>query len=197
MIITETVKSKMKKVVVLAALLLSVALAGCAGPFDYTAPVPTAGNVGVPQKQPTAEANGPKAVKFGGSAEFTTVDRSGTVVVTLGAPREDPNAQVDLPADGKYVFLAAKADLIGGFVATIGDDEFTLVDANGKRYEAAPTSVDAKGPFIEFLTDEERTADGVILYDVPPDTDLHSLKVEWQPTDDNRKPLGLAATWSA
>lgn len=64
------------------------------------------------------------------------------------------------------------------------------------RYEAAP-GLGVENAFIEFLSEDDRTADGVIAYDVPQNTDLHALKVEWQPTDNNHKPLGLAATWSS
>lgn len=187
----------MKKGMVFAALSLSVALAGCAGPGSVTPSPAPASNAGGQQKQPAAEeSNGPKTVKFGGSAKFSA-DPSATMVVTIGAPRADPNAHVDVPADGKYVFVDAKAELTEGVAGTVGEDEFSLVDANGKRYEPAPTGLDLEKAFIEFLTEEDRAANGVIAYDVPPNTDLHSLKVEWQPTDDKDKPLGLAATWSA
>lgn len=187
----------MKKITVVAALSLSVALSGCASPFGPTLPLPApASSAGGQQKQQAGQdSSGPKTVKYGDSAKFGSEDL-GTIVVTIGAPREDPNAPVDLPADGKYVFLDAKAELTAGVAATVGEDEFTLVDSNGKRYEAAPVELDGK-EFIEFLTEDDRVGQAVIAYDVPPETDLHSLKVEWQPTDTKNKPLGLAATWSA
>lgn len=185
----------MKKVMVFTALSLSVALAGCAGPNGASSA--PASNTGGPQKQPAAqESNGPKTVKFGGSAKFNT-DASDAMVVTIDAPREEPNAHVDLPADGKYVFLDAKAELTDGIADTISEDEFTLVDANGKRYEPAPTGLDVEKAFIVFLTEQDKAANGVIAYDVPPNTDPHSLKVVWQPTDSKDKPLGPTITWSA
>ncbi|GAA2819967.1 hypothetical protein [Saccharopolyspora taberi] len=190
----------MKRLIAPVAFALLVGLSGCAGGSSDSDATPPADNAGGTSSSETSEQGsgddsaGGKTAKFGEAVQFAP-EKGTTLKVTLKAPTDQAPFEAVLPAEGKYVFVDAEATLVNGIAGVIGGDEFVLVDAKGNRYEEAPASIEHS--FIEMLTKGGEPGSGTITYDVPADTDLSTVKIEWAPTDSNEQPLGTAATWSA
>lgn len=179
----------MKRLIAPLAATLLIGLAGCGA----AVPTPTPGNTDSSSSSETGQASeettsGP--VTFGEFAQVSK-DLGATLKVSIGAPADLDPAQVSFPPEvGKYVAVEAQAELLSGTVDNISDDEFTLVDAQGNRYEAATVSLD--NMFLHLLT-EGQPVSGQIVYDVP--ADATGFTVEYAPTDSQEQEMGVLASW--
>ncbi|MDA3630643.1 DUF4352 domain-containing protein [Saccharopolyspora oryzae] len=183
----------MKRLIAPLAAALVIGLAGC-GPAVPTVPkTSTDSSSSESGSSETGEASGETTggpVAFGESVEVKK-DAGAKLKVSIAAPADLDPAQASFPPEvGKYVAVDASAELLAGTVDNISDDEFTLVDAQGNRYEAATVTLD--NMFLHLLTEGEPVS-GKIVYDVP--ADATGFTVEYAPTDANEKPMGVLATW--
>lgn len=144
------------------------------------------------QSSGESESTGSQSVAFGQSVTVNT-DRGTKLKLTIGAPTDFTEETDFDPEKGKYIVVDAEAALVAGVAGNVSEDEFTLIDGKGKRYEPAIASMEISGSFIELLTDKDKPVAGKIIYDVP--KDASSLAVEYSPTGFNSKPLGLLASW--
>ncbi len=194
-------RGKLKRLIAPVAVALLLGLTGCAGSngADTIAPADVAGeSSGETQNQQSAgeqqASTGSGTVKFGESVEFAP-EADTALKVTLQAPTDQSALETMVPAEGKYVYIAAEAVLTDGIMGVVSGDEFTLVDGEGNRYEQAAATLDDM--FLEMLAPNGEPGTGMIVYDVPEGTDLSSLKVEWEATDSSDKPVGIGGTWTA
>lgn len=176
----------------LATAALLIGLAGCV-PGIPTPPRNTESGSSETSSSETGQASeettgGP--VAFGEFAQVSK-DLGAKLKISIGAPADLDPAQASFPPEvGKYVAVDAQAELLAGTVDNISDDEFTLVDSQGNRYEAATVSLD--NMFLHLLTEGEPVS-GKIVYDVP--ADATGFTVEYAPTDSQEKELGVLASW--
>ncbi|MGW1681676.1 DUF4352 domain-containing protein [Saccharopolyspora sp. NPDC002376] len=178
----------MKRLIAPLAAALVIGLAGC-GPAVPKETTTSTDSSSSESGQATEESSSGQ-VAFGESAEVKK-DVGAKLKVSIAAPADLDPAQVSFsPEVGKYVAVDAQAELLAGTVDNISDDEFTLVDAQGNRYEAA--TVTMENMFLHLLT-EGKPVSGKIIYDVP--ADATGFTVEYAPTDANQKPMGVLATW--
>ncbi|MCI2423499.1 DUF4352 domain-containing protein [Saccharopolyspora sp. K220] len=185
----------MKRLIAPLAAALLIGLAGCgAAESDASDGGNSASTEGTSQSgTESEESTGPQNVAFGQPITFQA-DEDTQLQVTIGAPADYDAAQADFPPEkGKFVVVEGQASLLKGIAGNVSEDEFILVDAQGNRYEPAIASMEISGSFIHLLTADGEVATGQIIYDVP--ADATGFTVEYQPTDSNSQPLGLAATW--
>lgn len=187
-------RGKLKRLIAPLAAALLITLAGCgvgakpqsSGGGDSKSSSETS------QSSGESESTGPQSVAFGQPVTVKT-DQGTKLKLTIGAPTDFTEKTDFEPEKGKYVVVDAEAALAAGVAGNVSEDEFTLVDSNGNRYEPAIASMEISGSFIELLTDRDKPVTGKIIYDVP--KDASGLTVEYSPTDVNSKPLGLLASW--
>ncbi|MGP4018431.1 DUF4352 domain-containing protein [Saccharopolyspora sp. 5N708] len=185
----------MKRLIAPLAAALLIGLAGCgAASSDASGSGDSASTEGSSQgSTQSEESTGPQSVAFGQPIKFSPDDES-ELQVTVGAPADFDAAQAEFPPEkGKFIVIEGQASLLSGIAGNISEDEFTLVDSQGNRYEPAIVTMDISGAFIHLLTANGEVATGKIYYDVP--ADATGFTVEYQPTDSNSQPLGLVATW--
>ena len=179
----------MKKLIASLSVALVVGLAGCSAPTSSETQPGSAVEDSTPEQQAEEKSTG-GPVAFGESVEVAK-DAGARLTVTIGAPADLDPAQASFPPEvGKYVAVDAQAELLAGAIDNISDDEFTLVDAQGNRYEPATVSLD--NMVLHLLTEGEPVS-GTIVYDVP--VDATGFTVEYAPTDANEQPMGVLGTW--
>ncbi|MCP2164431.1 DUF4352 domain-containing protein [Goodfellowiella coeruleoviolacea] len=178
---------------------VALGLAGCGS--SVTGSAKTAQSTGQAEQSSTGAAQdakddkaapaGDQEVAFG---EKVVVKQDSTTEysVTIGAP-EEVTEKTDFPPEGRYVSVAASAALTDGVLAVVSEDDFVLVDSQGKKYEPTPAGLDLENAFIHMLGTVGETKTGTIFYDVP--TGAKGFSVVFTPTDNNEKPVGVTATW--
>ncbi|MER7011114.1 DUF4352 domain-containing protein [Saccharopolyspora sp. NPDC000359] len=153
-------------------------------------PTTTQTDSGSSEAEQAAEETTSGPVAFGEFAEVKK-DMGARLKVSIGAPADyTATDSIFEPEVGKFVSVSAQAELLAGTVENISEDEFTLVDAQGNRYE--PTTVSLDDMFLHLLSEGEPVS-GTIVYDVP--ADASGFTVEYEPTDLNEKSLGVLASW--
>ncbi|MDA3645948.1 DUF4352 domain-containing protein [Saccharopolyspora indica] len=176
----------------LATAALLIGLAGCVPGMPTPPSNPESGSseTGSSETGQASEETTSGPVAFGEFAQVSK-DLGAKLKVSVGAPADfTPTDSLFEPERGKYVAVDAQAELLAGTVDNISDDEFTLVDSQGNRYEAATVSLD--NMFLHLLTEGEPVS-GKIVYDVP--ADATGFTVEYAPTDSQEKELGVLASW--
>ncbi|KAA5836049.1 DUF4352 domain-containing protein [Saccharopolyspora hirsuta] len=169
-----------------AALLIGLAGCGAAVPIE----MPTKPDSGSSETGQASEETTSGPVAFG---EFAEVEKEmgARLKVSVAAPADyTPADSLFQPEVGKYVAVDAQAELVAGAVENISEDEFTLIDAQGNRYQ--PTTVSLDNMFLHLLSRGQQVS-GKIVYDVP--ADATGFTVEYEPTDVNDKSMGVLASW--